>query len=308
MFNMSNPLVSIIAVNYKQSQVTFEFVRSILAISYTNFELYIVDNGSDENIKEQIESEFKSSKIKVIVSNKNLGFAGGNNLAIEQAKGKYLLFINNDTEVNIAFLEPLIETLENNKDIGMISPKIIFHNTDNLVQYAGSGGINTLTGRAKKKFLPQKDIGQFDKSHYTELGHGAAMMVPMEVIKKVGMMPDLYFLYYEEHDWCEMIKRAGYKVYYEARSTVYHKESVSVGKSSPLKTYYLTRNRLLFMRRNVKGLTLVINLLFFFLASFPINIIKYIKNGNWSHLKVFIDGVWWNFTHFKGITNTPQLK
>ncbi len=304
---MTSPLISIIAVNYKQTEVTCQFIRSILSITYKNYEVFIVDNGSKDSLQEKITQEFATDKLKLIISEENLGFAGGNNLAIQKASGKFLLFINNDTEVAPNFLEPLIEVLETKKDVGMVSPKIIFYGTDNLVQYAGSQGINTLTGRAKKKFIPTKDVGQFNTSKYTELGHGAAMMVPMEVIKKVGMMPDIYFLYYEEHDWCELIKRAGYKAYYEANSTVFHKESMSVGKSSTLKTFYLTRNRLLFMRRNVKGVSLIFNLLFFFGIAFPINIFKYLKNRSFDHLKVFLEGIFWNLTHFKNIKDTPKL-
>src|SRR5690606_35852559 len=113
----------------------------------------------------------------------------------------------------------------------------------------------------------------------------AALMVSKAMIDKVGMMSEIFFLYYEEHDWCEAVKRAGYKIFYVADSTVYHKESMSVGKNNPMKTYYMNRNRLLYMRRNVMGLQLVFALLFFAMISVPKNTIKFIVNRETKHLK-----------------------
>ena len=96
-------------------------------------------------------------------------------------------------------------------------------------------------------------MGQYDTAHPTPYAHGAAMMVKREVIERAGMMPECYFLYYEELDWSMMISRAGYDIWYEPTCTIFHKESQSTGQNSPLRTYYLTRNRLLFVKRNSTG-------------------------------------------------------
>lgn len=97
------------------------------------------------------------------------------------------------------------------------------------------------------------DDGRFDTPHTTPYLHGAAMMVKREVIEKAGMMPEIFFLYYEELDWCTHITRVGYELWYEPRCTVFHKESQSTGQLSALRTYYLTRNRLLYAWRNLDG-------------------------------------------------------
>src|SRR5690606_23545936 len=131
------------------------------------------------------------------------------------------------------------------------------------IPFAGSSGIDPYTMRGEKIGSFQTDLGQYDDIRETSLGHGAAMMVPMKVIRKVGLIPDIYFLYYEEHDWFEMIKRAGYLVFYIGTSTVYHKESMTVGENSALRIYYLTRGRLIYARRNTNGLKWLTNLLFF---------------------------------------------
>ncbi len=297
------PLVSIISVNYKQTEVTLDFLRSLSQITYKNIEILLVDNGSGQDMADKVLKYFPA--VRVIVSKENLGFAGGNNLAIEKAKGKYLMFLNNDTEVESDFLEPLVQTMEEDPNLGLISPKIIYYDTK-LIQYAGAIGINPYTGRGAKVGHLEVDQGQYNDIRYTDLGHGAAMMIPIEVVKKVGMMPDIFFLYYEEHDWCELIKRAGYGVKYVGTSKIYHKESVSVGRESPLKTYYMTRNRLLFMRRNYSGIPLIMSMLFFVFLAIPKNTLKFARKSI-PLLKSFYKGIFWNMTHFRDLKYTPQL-
>ncbi|HTF81421.1 MAG TPA: glycosyltransferase family 2 protein [Cytophagales bacterium] len=297
------PLVSVISVNYKQTGVTIDFLRSLSKISYSNIEVLLVDNGSGQDLPEKVAQQFPW--VQLIVSKENLGFAGGNNLAIERAKGKYLLFLNNDTELEPDFLEPLVHAMEQEPTLGLVSPKIIYYD-NRLIQYAGAIGISPYTGRGSKIGHLEVDQGQYDESKYTDLGHGAAMMIPIRVVKEVGMMPDIFFLYYEEHDWCEMIKRAGYKVKYVGQSKVYHKESVSVGRESPLKTYYMTRNRLLFMRRNYSGFPLVMSMLFFIFLAVPKNTIKFAMKSK-ALLSSFYKGITWNLTHFSNLKYTPRL-
>lgn len=289
---MNRPLVSIITVNYNQSAVTKDFLASIKNITYPEIEIIVIDNGSPNDTPEKLLEEFPD--IHLILSKKNLGFAGGNNLGVKVAKGKYCLFINNDTEVEPDFLEALVERLESNPDIGMLSPKIKFHHTPDTIQYAGYTPYNRITLRQHLIGFRQKDRGQFDKGGYTFAGHGAAMMVPMSVIQEVGMMAELFFLYYEEHDWCERIKMAGYKAYYEPKSTVWHKESLSTGKESPLKAYYITRNRILFARRNVRKSFKWLTILYLF-TMVPLNFsIRYLKNRQFDLFKAAWKGTLWN--------------
>ncbi len=304
-FNKNTPLVSIITINYNQSKVTNELIHTLHQISYSNYEIIVVDNNSPNDTPQIIKENHPD--VKLILSDTNLGFAGGNNLGVQQAKGKYLLFINNDTEVPSYFLEPLVNLLENDSSIGMVSPLIKFHWDPSLIQYAGFTKMSPYTIRNSSIGYHQKDQGQFTKPTQTNAAHGAAMMVPRKVIETVGMMTEVYFLYYEEHDWAEMIKKAGYKIYLQPQSQILHKESISTGKNSPLKTYYLTRNRLIFARRNLHGFTKLISLLFQVLISWPKNLLSYILKGEFENIKAYNKGVIWNFIHYKGINDNPKL-
>jgi len=297
------PLVSIITINFNQLPVTMELLASLRQLTYPNVEVIVVDNCSATDPTREIKSIYP--QVMVVASPQNLGFAGGNNLGIKASKGEYLLLLNNDTEVAPDFLEPLVDLLKNNPGAGAASPKILYYNSDNIIQYAGSTCVNPLTGRNKRLGFMEKDMGQHDQLRETDLAHGCAMMVPKKVIEKVGLMPELFFLYYEEIDWCETIKRAGYRIFFVPDSTVYHKESMSVGKNSTLKTYYMTRNRLLYMRRNSAGLRKLTALIFFLLISLPKNVMIYLYQRELEHIKAFWRACVWNATH---LSNGNKLK
>ncbi|MDC6365641.1 MULTISPECIES: glycosyltransferase family 2 protein [Flavobacteriaceae] len=294
---MGQPLVSIITINYNESKVTLDMLASLRHLTYGNYEVIVVDNASPDDNPDVIKENFP--EVILIKSNENLGFAGGNNLGTKEAKGEFLLFVNNDTELPPNFIEPLVGTLQKDETIGMVSPKIKFHWDSSLIQYAGYTPMNHWTIRNNSIGYHQKDDGRFDKEGETESIHGAAMMVPRRVVDEVGMMTEVYFLYYEEHDWAEMIKRAGYKIYYQPKSYILHKESLSTGKVSPLKTYYISRNRIVFARRNFKPEQLFVSLLFQVFVSIPKNSLKYLFKKQYKHLKALWQALLWNVTHYK---------
>lgn len=301
----SMPLVSIITVNYNQSKVTLDLLSSLRKISYRNIEIIVVDNASPNDNPDILKKEFP--EIILLKSKMNIGFAGGNNLGVRASKGDYLLFINNDTEVVPDFLEPMVSLLENDRTIGMVSPKILFHHSPDIIQYAGYSPMNPYTMRQNLVGYRQKDIGQYNETKETYAIHGAAMMVPRRVILEVGMMTEIYFLYYEEHDWCSRIKRAGYRVCFQPKSVVYHKESISTGKESPLKIYYIARNRILYSRRNSKGITRIINFVYFNLVSFPKSLVQYILQRRFDLVVPILKAFTWNFFHYKNIHHNPKL-
>lgn len=244
--------VSIITINYNGLKDTCELLDT-LPLEDDSIEVIVVDNASKEDEVTQIEQRYP--QVKVIRSKENLGFAGGNNLGIQASHGRYLFFINNDTLLRpqTSDLRPLTTRLESSPKIGAVCPKIKFSWGENLIQYAGYTPLSKITMRNHSIGFGEADCGQYATPHPTPYAHGAAMMVKREVIEKAGLMPECFFLYYEELDWSMMIRRAGYEIWYEPACTIYHKESQSTGQSSPLKSYYMTRNRLLFAKRNISN-------------------------------------------------------
>ena len=288
----ANPKVSIVIINYLDPKDTLELLNSLKSVSYANKEIVLVDNGCAEDKTPLYQSRYQG--VKVYNSEENRGFAGGVNYGIQQATGEYILLLNNDTTVSPGFLEPLVRVFEKHQEVGMVSPKILFHGTPNLIQYAGASSISPWLGRGRKIGYGKKDGPSYADSGLTGLCNGACLLIRKEVIQDVGLLSEDYFMYYEEHDFCLRAKRYGWKMYYEADSRIYHKQSMSMGKDNPLKTYYLFRNRLLFMRRFYQGLSLWFFSTYFTLIKVPLSIIKNLFRGRIASAKYIVGGLLWN--------------
>ena len=193
--------LSIITINFNGLKDTCELIDT-LPLEDQSIEVIVVDNASKEDEATVIEQRYP--QVNVIRSKENLGFAGGNNLGINAAHGKYLFFINNDTlmgwkkeEGRRMMFQPLIERLESSPKIGAVCPKIRFSWGDNPIQFAGYTPLSHITMRNHAIGCGEADHGQYDTAHPTPYAHGAAMMVKREAIEKSGLMPECYFLYYE---------------------------------------------------------------------------------------------------------------
>ena len=279
--------LSVITVNYNGLKDTCELIDSIPFND--EMEVIVVDNASANNEASVIEEKYPY--IKVIRSDRNLGFAGGNNLGIRFALGKYIFLINNDTLFKDFNIQPLIDRLESSPKIGAVCPKIRFSWDNKTIQFCGYTPLSKVTVRNKSIGFGEADNGQYNTPHSTPYAHGAAMMIKKAVIDEVGLMPECYFLYYEELDWSMMITRAGYEIWYEPSCTIYHKESQTTGQNSPLRTYYITRNRLLLVKRNWKGITKYLS--YFYLISLVASrdIIRNLVHGNYGNIKSISKGI-----------------
>lgn len=312
-------MVSIITVNYNQADYTCALLDSIRRQGFRDVEVLVVDNASRENPAARIAEQYP--EVRFLRSERNLGFAGGNNLAVREARGEYLFFINNDAEVTEGCIARLVGFLEKTPRAGIVSPLICYYPdgdverwtldigipmsnvqrpTADLIQYAGMTRVHPITARNRTIGNKEPDRGQFSEPQPTAYAHGAAMMLRRSVLDEVGPMSEDFFLYYEELDWCERIRRAGWEVWTEPRARVYHKESVSVQQLGGLKTYYLNRNRVWFMRRHYGGWRLAGFHAFLLLVTVPKNVASYVLKGEKENLAAFLKGVWWNFYPKKG--------
>lgn len=253
-------------------------------------EVIVVDNSSKKDEVSIIAQRYPH--VKTIRTDKNLGFAGGNNIGIKNAKGKYIFLINNDTVFKEFNVLSLIDRIEFSSDIGMICPKICFAWGTNPIQYAGYTRLSKVTVRNQALGFGEEDLGQYDTAHPTPYAHGAAMLIKREAIEKVGLMPEDYFLYYEEIDWSMMFVKAGYEIWYDPTCTIYHKESQSTGQESPLRTYYITRNRLLLVKRNWHGIYKYLAYCYLTCIVAPRDLLKYAAKGKVNHLKAVFNGIY----------------
>lgn len=283
--------ISFIVVNYNGAEHTRVLLSSfVLYLCDYDYEVIVVDNGSTYNEAAELEREFP--QYIYIRSEFNLGFSGGNNLAIRNASREFIMLINNDAYLIDSSVIKLSAFLKERADVGAVSPKILFENPVGYIQYAGFTEFSPVFLRNKAIGYMSPDIGQYNISSRVWSTHGAAMMVKKEVLNFSGLMPEIYFLYYEEFDWCNKIKEAGYEIWYNPDCVVVHKEGSTTKGISSLKNYYLTRNRLLYAFRNLRGVSKGLSIIYQLFIVLPKEVIKLMIIGNFNKAFAVLKGAW----------------
>lgn len=282
--------ISIITVNYNGWKDTREFLDSFIQhIHSVSYELIVVDNASLTD--EALSMQQLYPQVKVIRNDKNLGFAGANNKGMEIAQGKYWFFLNNDTLIEKDTFQNLIKRLESDPQIAGVSPLIRDCNQHRTIQYAGYTPLSSIT-------LRNRSIGEgvTDASPYpakeTPFLHGAAMLFKREAIQQVGKMPEIFFLYYEELDWCAAMNRQGYTLWVEPSCEILHKGSSTIGNTSSLKAFYLSRNRLLYAYRNRTGLTRILCILYLLCIATPVQCMRAILHRQKGICQAHLRGIY----------------
>lgn len=272
--------VSVITVNYNGWRDTCAMIESLARHETYPYEILVVDNGSAGDDARQIAEVHP--EVKVIRSEKNLGFAGGNNLALPYVTGRYLFFLNNDTEIKEPTLAVLVKRLQD-PQVGGVSPLIRYFDEPDKIQYNGYWRITPITLRNTE---PEGWVNHaHTPSCEIDVLHGAAMMVRRDVLEKVGPMREDYFLFYEEFDWSYNIADAGYHIWYDADAVIYHKEGRSVGKISPSRVYYMTRARRLFVHYHSHGWRKALSYCYLYGVVFTRDLISYSLKRRWDLVK-----------------------
>lgn len=242
--------IAIVLVNYNGKEYNEECIKSIFNSSYTNIEVIVVDNDSRDGSPELLREEF-GDKITLIMAGENLGFSGANNIGIKKALEDgcdYIVLLNNDTLIDKDLISNMLKASKEENN-AVISPKIYYYDNKDIIWSAGAD-MKWKKGVTAQRGINKNDDGSYNKREEVEFGTGCCLLIPSEVIKKVGYLQDDYFLYYEDTDYCMRIREKGFKIVYEPTAVLYHKESASTGGSlSSLYIYYNTRNRLLFNNR-----------------------------------------------------------
>lgn len=283
-----NPMVSIIILNWNTTETTAQLLRSIKSnLSYTNVEVILVDNGSKEDPSNYFRSIFW--ELKIILNPVNYGFSAGCNIGMKAAIGDYFFLLNSDTEITPGLLEKLLETYILDNQTGLVSPTVRSFSDKKVIEYAGYSKIHPLTGRSKILGTGYEPV--FKGIFETNFAYGAAMMISRSVYEHVGGLCEDYFAYYEELDWSNRIREKEFKIYHNSEALVYHKGSVSTARNSPFKTFLLTRNRMLFMKRNFPRLNYLLFMTYFLLVASPKNLISYLVSFQADHFLAFVHAI-----------------
>jgi len=244
----SAPFVIIIILNWNGWRDTLACVESCRELSWPNYRILIVDNGSTDGSEKFLRQNL--TDVEIIQSGANLGFAGGNNIGIRKALAlgaDYIWLLNNDTLVDPQALASLVEAMEHAPDAGIAGSKIYYHAEPRRIWFAG--------GMWRKGHLHwrQRGANQFDKGQFAEQSEvgsvsGCSMLMRSTTIDKIGLLSEDFFLYWEDTEWCARAQEAGYQILFVPGSIVWHKVSVSTKQSSYTQYYYFTRNGFFFLR------------------------------------------------------------
>lgn len=276
--NIKKPSVYIVLLNYNTYEDTIECIKSLKNIDYPNYNIVIVDNNSNNNSQEIIQEYIKDyENIYFIQSGANLGFSGGNNIGIELAlknNADYVCLLNNDTIVEPDFLNPLVSNMENNKSIGITSGKIMYYDDKDIIWAAG-GHIDDIKSIGCNGGFNCKDCSTFDEKKEVTFLTGCLQLISKEVFYSIGMYEEEYFLYMEDSDFCMRAQLAGFKLLYVPESKIYHKVSSSTGgEESPIVSYYMNRNRLLFNKKYQKNIIKILIFKLYFILKLIIDPIR----------------------------------
>jgi len=246
---------AIVILNWNGLEYLKKFLEGVVLLSdEAETAVFVADNNSTDGSVEWIESNFTT--VEIIKLDKNYGFAGGYNLALEQIDAKYFLLINSDIEVTSGWLKPMIEFLDNNPNVAACQPKILSYHNREYFEYAGAaGGYIDKFGypfcRGRMFHRTEKDIGQYDAATNIFWSSGACMMIRSDAWKKAGGFDSSFFAHMEEIDLCWRLGKLGYLVYSIPQSVVYHVGGGALSYSSPFKTYLNYRNNLYMLYKNL---------------------------------------------------------
>ncbi len=256
--------IALITINYNREKITHEFLKSVAKLKNTpdySINIFVIDNGSKEIFKLTAE-EKKLGNIKILRTEDNLGFTGGNNTGFKYAlknKYDYIMILNNDTDADKDLVKNLFAAAEKNPRLGLLGPKIYFtagheyhkdrykkSDLGKVFWYAG-GFMDWANIMSTHRGIDEVDHGQYDKQQDVEFVSGCCMFMRREVLETVGLFEPRYFLYCEDADLNQRIKRAGYMIQYVPSAKLWHNAGGSTGGiGSKLQDYFSSRNRMLF--------------------------------------------------------------
>lgn len=278
------PPVAIVILNWNGRHHLEKFLPSVLQTEYENFKIIIADNASTDESVSFLNSNFP--EVDIIQLEKNYGFAGGYNRALDQLESKYFVLLNSDVHVTPGWIGPMVALLEGDNSIAACQPKIRSLNHPELFEYAGaSGGWIDALGypfcRGRVFDTCEQDKGQYDDIAEVFWATGAAMFVRASCFKSSGGFDEFLFAHHEEIDLCWRWQNEGYRIFVQPQSLVYHLGGGSLAAGNKKKVFLNFRNNLVVMYKNLphsgKKMMLFKRMLLDGIAG-----IRFLLKGDWS--------------------------
>jgi GT2 family glycosyltransferase len=250
---MAQPSVAIVILNWNGRKFLEQFLPSVMASLYINKRVIVADNASTDDSIAFLRSHYPG--IEILVNSSNEGFAKGYNTALKQVQSDYYVLLNSDVEVDGNWIGPVIDLMEQDRSIAACQPKLLAYHDKKMFEYAGAGGgwIDSLGYpfmRGRIFDICEEDKGQYDSVQACFWASGAALFVRAAVYHEMGGLDEYFFAHQEEIDLCWRMQLAGYKIYAQPQSVVYHVGGGTLPKGSSKKVYLNFRNNLVMLFKN----------------------------------------------------------
>ena len=243
---MGCPKVVVLILSYNGRCLLEEAVSSYLANDYPDFMVVVIDNGSNDGTQAYIQKNFP--EVKTISLEKNRGYSGGFNAGLEyafnQEHARYVLISNNDVRVDNRVISELVKVAETDKKIGFVSGKVYYYDQTDTIQTVGKDE-DPITWNGEHIGNREKDHGQYDQTSERAFMDDIYILVSKNVYDEIGGYDPAFHFQAEEFDWQARAKKTGYKIMYEPKAKIWHKDSMTIGKGSAFKAYYDARNPML---------------------------------------------------------------
>jgi hypothetical protein len=252
----TSPLVAIVVLTWNQHDLTLDCLASLAEMNYPSdrLQIIVVDNGSRDATVAAVRERFP--QVTVLENGDNLGFAEGNNVGIRhalQGTAEYVMLLNNDTAVDRQMLSELLAVMEQFSDVGIVGPKMLYFDPSNVIWCAGNR-IEWRSGGSIRLQAEEPDTIDGEQPRDADFITACAILLRRQVIAQIGLLDQRFFIYYEETDWCVRATKAGWRILYVPSARLWHKVSAAMGTTSPATDYYMNRNVLLFLTKNLNGL------------------------------------------------------
>ena len=246
--------VSVVIINYNGRKYLEQFLPSVLSSTYHNTELIIADNASTDDSLEFLRTHYPS--LRIIILNRNYGYAGGYNEALKQIQSDYYVLLNSDVEVRPGWIEPVIALMEKDRMIGACQPKILSYQKKNQFEYAGAAGgwmdsLGYPFARGRIFDICEVDNGQYNDEQPVFWASGAALFIRAELFHQAKGFDTYFFAHMEEIDFCWRLQLLGYSIYVCPASEVYHVGGGTLPKGNERKVFLNFRNNMIMLAKNL---------------------------------------------------------
>ena len=241
-------MISVVILNWNGKHHLEECLSSVMRQTYKEYEVLVVDNGSTDGSQEYVRSRFPS--VSLICNGENFGFCKGNNIGIRAAKGEYIVLLNNDTVVEPDWLQQLYDCMISDTEVGFCASKLLSYSERELLDAAGDG-YSVCGAGYKRGYL--EEAAKYDEDEYVFGACAGAAMYNREMLDKIGLLDEDFFVAYEDSDLSFRAQLAGYKCKFASRAKVYHKVNSTLGTLSDTYVFYGHRNVEYAYFKNIPG-------------------------------------------------------